>query len=110
MRRPPAGHTEPRAGGPLAWAPASCPARQEPPGDAVDIDAAGTAGPGEVSLSLKFGEVAPGGAFRDTSLDREGAQRREAAPGMVGKADEALHCPSQARLQRAVDGEMDGDE
>ena len=88
----------------------SRPVRQEPPGDAVDVDAAGAAGPGEVSLSLKFGEVAPGGAFRDASLHREGAQRREAAPGMVGEADEALHRPAQARLQWAVDGEMDGDE
>ena len=88
----------------------SRPARQEAAGDAVDIDAAGAAGPGEVSLSLKLGEVAPGGALRDASLHREGAQRREAPPGMVGVADEALHRPAQARLQWAVDGEMDGDE
>src|SRR3954454_19501054 len=86
------------------------PLRQEPPGDAVDIDAAGAAGPGEVSLSLQLGEVAPGGAFRDASLHREGAQRREAAPSVVGERDEALHRPAQARLQWAIDGEMDGDE
>ena len=29
---------------------------------------------------------------------------------MVGEADEALHCPAQARLQWAIDGEMDWDE
>ena len=88
----------------------SRPARQKAAGDAVHVDAAGAAGPGEVSLSLQLGKVAPGGAFRDASLHRERAQRREAAPGVIGKADEALHRPAQARPQWAVDGEMDGDE
>src|SRR3954452_4087269 len=76
---------------------------QEPAGNLVHINAAGPAGPGEVSLSLQLGQVAPGGTLRDAGMDGERANRREASAGVVSKADEALHRPSEPGLQRAVD-------
>src|SRR3954452_3716797 len=82
---------------------------QEPAGNLVHINGAGPAGPGEVSLSLQLGQVAPGGTLRDAGVDGERANRREASAGVVSKADEALHRPSEAGLQRAIDIESDGD-
>src|SRR3954452_20393348 len=43
------------------------------------------------------------GALGQPSERGELPHGREATPGAVGEADEALHRPSEARLQRAVD-------
>ena len=72
------------------------PARQEAAGDFVDVDAAGAAGPGEVSLSLQLGEVAPGGAFRDAGLQREACARcGKQRPAWSAKL--TRHCIAQRR-------------
>ena len=48
----------------------------------------------QVSQRLQLGEIAPGGALRDPGVHGEGADGGEAPPGMVSKANEALHRPS----------------
>jgi hypothetical protein len=86
------------------------PARQETTGDPVHIDAAGTALAGDQPGLGKLGKVGPGGALTDASMQRKRPDGRKASPSMVGEADEALHRPSETRLQWAVEIKGDGDE
>src|SRR3954470_6876265 len=85
------------------------PFRQEPPVDPINVDAARAALAGNKPGGREVGKIAPGGALRDAGVLREGANRWEASAGVVGEADEALHRPAQARLERAIDVKDDGD-
>ena len=53
-------------------------------GRSGNIDAAGPAGPGEVSLSLQLGQVAPGGTLRDAGVHGQRAQRT----GSIARRDQ----------------------
>src|SRR4051795_13662147 len=69
-----------------------------PAGDAIDIATARPAlASGQPGLD-QLGEVTLSRRLRDAGVPRERAHAGEAAPGMVGKRDKALHRPAQARL------------
>jgi hypothetical protein len=78
------------------------PGRQELLVDLVDVHPARTALAGDVSSRDEVGEIALCRRSTAAGMQRKRANRREAAAGMISEADEALHCPAQPRLQRAI--------
>jgi hypothetical protein len=69
------------------------PEGQEPAVNLIDEHPARPPLAGNVSGLDEVGEIALGGASRDTGMQRKGADRREASAGLVGEADQALHRP-----------------
>src|SRR4051794_7717226 len=82
--------------------------RQEPRVNLVVVDATRAALAGNDTALDKIPQMARHGALGQPSERGELPHGREAAPGTVGEADQALHCPSEPGLQRTVDVKGDG--
>lgn len=86
-----------------------CPSRrQEPRVDRVAVHATGLAGAADDADTGQFGEMAGHRALAEVADLGELADRRPALAGTVGERDQTLQGPAQMRLQRAVQGEIDG--